>query len=335
MEASALVEDLLAGKRRALARAISIVENRQPASEEIMKAVYPRSGNAFVLGVTGSPGVGKSTLINGLIQRYRQQDRQVAVVAVDPSSPFTGGAILGDRIRLTGTQRDAGVFFRSIANRGFVGGVSRATHEVICLMDAAGFDLIILETVGAGQSEVEVMRLAHTVLVVLAPGLGDDVQAAKAGILEIGDIFVVNKADRDGADRTAAELKMMLGLIEKDENSWTPPIIKTVAHGDQGYDQLLQAIEDHRGYLSARDVLAKKAKDLAQRELSDRISLKLLSTLQRVAAEEWMTAVEDVARRKLIPSEAVDRLIANEAILNKLTRELLRREPEQGGARGL
>lgn len=331
LNTASIIEGLLAGERRALARAISIVENREPMADEIMREIYPRSGSAFVLGVTGSPGVGKSTLISGLIQRFRSRNRRVGVVAVDPSSPFTGGAILGDRIRLSGGKRDPDVFFRSIANRGFVGGVSRATYEVLCLVDAAGFDVIILETVGAGQSEVEVMRMAHTVLVVLAPGLGDDIQAVKAGILEIGDVFVVNKADREGADRTVSELQMMLGLVETDR-AWDPPVIKTIANSDHGYDELLQAIDDHRQYLASGDILRAKALDLAQRDLSDRVSLRLLTTLQNVAGAEWQNTIEAITNRRLTPNDGANKLLQNQQIMNELIRALLRKSPGQEGS---
>ncbi|HEY8449711.1 MAG TPA: methylmalonyl Co-A mutase-associated GTPase MeaB, partial [Bacillota bacterium] len=272
------------------------------------------TGRAFVLGVTGAPGVGKSTLVSGLIQQFRGRGQRVGVIAVDPSSPFSGGAILGDRIRLAAGPRDAGVFFRSLANRGQTGGVSRATHEVICLLDAAGFEVIILETVGAGQSEVDVMRFADTVLVVTAPGLGDDVQAFKAGILEIGDIFVVNKADRDGADRTVSELKLMLSLVEYD-GRWQPIVVKTVAQSGEGLDQLMEAIDRHRQHQAAAAVRQQRSQDLAERQLSERIGALLLETFRQAAAASWDEAVTAIAQRRLTPRQAAEQLLGDQDIV--------------------
>lgn len=207
-----LVQRFLAGDRRALARAITWVENGQPEAREVIKSIYPSTGRAHIIGITGPPGAGKSTLVDRLASHLRQSGQSVAIVAVDPSSPFSGGAILGDRIRMQRSLTDPGIFMRSLASRGHLGGISLATGDVVSLMDAFGFDIVLVETVGAGQSEVEIMGLAHTTVVVLVPGMGDDVQAIKAGILEIGDVFAVNKADRDGADRAVTEIEMMLDL---------------------------------------------------------------------------------------------------------------------------
>jgi LAO/AO transport system kinase len=209
-----LAEQILAGRRRAIARQISQIENNQPEALHVLTELYPYTGRAYLVGITGPPGSGKSTLVNGLAKAYRQRDKTVAILAVDPSSPFSGGAILGDRIRLNDLAGDSGVFVRSMATRGTLGGLARAAGEAIHIFDAAGFDLILIETVGVGQAEVEIAGLAYTVLVIDVPGLGDDVQAIKAGLLEIADIFVVNKADREGADRVAAALKMMLQLSD-------------------------------------------------------------------------------------------------------------------------
>src|SRR5690606_35457875 len=317
-----LIEALRAGDRRALARAITLVENREPAGEAILQSLYPLTGNAFIVGVTGAPGVGKSTLVSALIDAYRQRGARVGVIAVDPSSPFSGGAILGDRIRLAGSRRDEGVYFRSLSNRGQVGGLSRATGDIIHVLDAAGFDVIIVETVGAGQSEVEIMRYAHTVLVLTAPGLGDDVQASKAGILEIGDIFVVNKADREGADRTASELRHMISLAPQgDGDAWKPPVILTVASTGQGIDDLVAAIEQHREYLKDRDTLARRRRQLVERHLGELVSERLLAALQRAAGDRWRPAVDAVVARRRSPADAVRRLLSDVDVLAGLARE--------------
>ena len=224
-DAMELLERFLAGDQRALARTITLVENDAPERPELLAHLHPRTGRAHVIGITGAPGVGKSTLVDMMAAEARRRGRTVGIIAVDPSSPFSGGAVLGDRIRMQQGAADRGVFIRSLSARGHAGGVSAATGDVVSVLDAFGFDLVLVETVGAGQSEVEVMRLAHTTLVVTIPGLGDDIQAIKAGILEIGDIFVVNKADREGADRTVMELEMMLDLGESHESiahRWDP-----------------------------------------------------------------------------------------------------------------
>lgn len=244
---------LAAGDRVALARAISAVENNRAGAAAVLQAVYPLAGTAQVLGVTGSPGVGKSTLLNALIAEYRKNNKTVAVVAVDPSSPLTGGAILGDRIRMSEHGDDEGVFVRSLAARGHLGGLSRAAARVVDVMDAAGFDVVIVETVGTGQSEVEIMTLAQTTLVVAAPGLGDEIQAVKAGILEIADILVVNKADMPLADRTESQLKDALALGDGLKNGWKIPVLRTVATTGEGLGELATTITDHRDSLPAQD----------------------------------------------------------------------------------
>ena len=268
---SALVEGIQSGDMRALARACRLIDERDPRTFELLKRIFAHEGHAYVIGVTGTPGAGKSTLVDGLIRLYREQGKRVAVLAIDPTSPYSGGAILGDRIRMQQHFTDEGVFIRSIATRGHLGGLSRSTGDVLHVLHAANFDIVILETVGVGQDELEVTRLADTTLVVMAPGLGDDIQAIKAGILEVADVFAVNKADRAGADATAQDLQQMLSLRrvpkgvskmqghtavstlrkgpEATAGEWVPPILKTVAHRQEGLTELVEAFAKHRDFL--------------------------------------------------------------------------------------
>jgi LAO/AO transport system kinase len=242
-----IVEGVLAGHPRAIGRAISAVE-KNGGAPEILGPLFPRTGRARVVGITGPPGAGKSTLAQRLAQAYRRRGKTVGIVAVDPSSPFTGGAILGDRIRMAEIYTDPGVFIRSMATRGALGGLARATSDAVDVLDSAGYDVVLIETVGVGQDEVDIIKAAETVAVVLVPGLGDDIQAIKAGILEIGDVFVVNKADRDGADRVAAELAMMLDLSPQE--AWRPPIVRTVAPSNMGVDEVVTALQSHAEHLA-------------------------------------------------------------------------------------
>jgi len=244
MDAGALVERMLAGDRRALARLMTLVEGRAPAVPEIMSRIYPRTGRAHVVGVTGPPGAGKSTLVDRIAARVRADGRQVGIVAVDPTSPFSGGAVLGDRIRMQSHFLDPGVFIRSLATRGSHGGIPRATRDIVRLLDAFGMDLVLVETVGVGQTELDIMRLAATVVVALVPEAGDAVQVMKAGLLEIADVFVVNKADREGADRLEQELLQMLAL--RPAAPWAVPVLRTQARDDVGTPAVVEAIERHR-----------------------------------------------------------------------------------------
>ncbi|HAI20734.1 MAG TPA: methylmalonyl Co-A mutase-associated GTPase MeaB [Clostridiales bacterium UBA8153] len=249
-----LIHGMIARDRRALARAISLVEGRAPERRALLGWAYRHRRDAQVVGVTGAPGVGKSTLVDALTTGYRREGRTVGIIAVDPSSPFTGGAMLGDRVRMQGHGLDAAVFIRSLATRGRPGGISGATGEVVRLLDAFGFDLILVETVGAGQSEVDIMGLATTVLVVTVPGMGDEVQVMKAGIMEIGDVFCVNKADREGASRTALTIAMWLD--HKPPGGWHPPVVQTVATSGQGLCELGGQLDGHYAHLSASGELA-------------------------------------------------------------------------------
>jgi LAO/AO transport system kinase len=242
------VEGVLAGRPREVGRAISAVERQDEAVPELLRLLFPRTGRARIVGITGPPGAGKSTLVLRLAQALRRQGRTVGIVAVDPSSPFTGGAILGDRIRMAEIYTDPGIFIRSMATRGALGGLARATNDAVDVLDAASFDTVLVETVGVGQDEVDVVKTADTTAVVLMPGLGDEIQAIKAGILEIADVFVVNKAEREGADRTVAELSMMLDFAP--DKSWRPPIVRTVAPRGEGIEAVLEALETHGTYLA-------------------------------------------------------------------------------------
>jgi len=275
-----ILEGIRLKKRTNLARGISLVENGSCHGRNLLARAFKFTGHSKVTGITGAPGVGKSTLVDGLVSHLRERGHSVGIIAVDPSSPFTGGAILGDRVRMRSRTTDEEVFFRSLSTRGHLGGLSRYTGDVITLMDVFGFDDIIVETVGAGQSEVDIMKYALCVVVVVAPGLGDDIQAIKAGIFEIGDVFCVNKADLPGAQRTVRELEMMLNL--KNQTGWRPPVIETVASSGQGLDKLVDAIEEYQTYLSSSNLLKKKVKERYRKLLEEYVRRE---TVERIMEE--------------------------------------------------
>ncbi len=307
-----MVERVLGGDRRALARLVTLIENEAPEARDYLARLYPQSGHAQIIGVTGSPGAGKSTLVMQLTRELRRRDQRIGIVAVDPSSPFTGGAILGDRIRMQELAGDSNVFIRSMASRGSLGGLAASTRDVVRALDAAGFQLVIVETVGAGQAEVEVVRAAHTVLVVMAPGMGDDIQALKAGILEIADIFVVNKADRPGADQTAAELRMLLSLAGKQSKApdvWRVPIVKTSAMQGEGIIELVDAVLQHRAFLGESGQLAQRNQRQVRSEVLALLQHALTQRLKReVPDEEWRQLIDMVIERRANPYEVADAL---------------------------
>ena len=307
-----MVERVLSGDRRALARLVTLIENEAPEAREYLAEIYPQSGRAQIVGVTGSPGAGKSTLVTQICRELRQRDLRVGVIAVDPSSPFTGGAILGDRIRMQELSGDPQVFIRSMASRGSLGGLAASTRDVARALDAAGYQVVIIETVGAGQAEVEIVRAAHSVLVVTVPGMGDDIQALKAGILEIADIFVVNKADRPGADQAAAELRMLLSLVAKQPKSsdvWRVPILKTSATQREGITELVDALFAHRAFLSQSGQLAQRNQRQVRSEVQALLQQALAQRLkQEVSEEEWRRLIDMVVERQANPYGVADLL---------------------------
>ena len=310
-----LVERLLSGDRRALARMVTLIENNAPVARQYLAELHLHAGGGHIIGITGAPGAGKSTLVTHMVRELRLRDRKVGVVAVDPSSPFSGGAILGDRIRMMELAGDPNVFIRSMASRGSLGGLSASTRDVVRAMDAAGYDPIIIETVGTGQAEVEVMRAAQTVLVVAAPGMGDEVQAIKAGILEIADIFVISKADKPGADQTVAELAMLLSLDperrlhDKSKPYWRIPVLKTSAIKDQGIVELIDTIERHRAYLIESGMLSHRAQRQVRSEVQALLIHAMMESLhQLVSEDEWRALIEDITTRERDPYSVAQEL---------------------------
>jgi len=306
-----LVDRLLAGDRKAAAQLVTLMEDGGPPAREALAALYPHTGRAHIVGVTGSPGTGKSTLVYELAKEFRARGRTVGIIAVDPSSPFSGGALLGDRIRMQKLSTDEGIFIRSMASRGQLGGLARATGDAIKVLDALGRDLIMVETVGAGQSEVEIARAAHSVIVVDAPGLGDDIQAIKAGLFEIADIFVVNKADREGAEKTFLILQMMLDMSEScGPRDWHPPLLKTVALQGEGSGLVADAVESHLAHLTESGQLQTRKLRLAEEELRRILGQELLGrVLGMVDAEQWRALTGQVADRQLDPYTAAEGLL--------------------------
>jgi LAO/AO transport system kinase len=306
MDVTAVIENAVAGHRRAIAQLISLVEDGGARLGEVMEGIYPHTGNSYSIGITGAPGAGKSTLTEKLVTRTRKDGHKVGVIAIDPSSPFSGGALLGDRVRMQSHATDPDVFIRSMATRGHLGGLALATPEAMRVLEAAGKDLVIIETVGVGQSEVEITDACDTTLVVVNPGWGDAVQAAKAGLMEIADVFVVNKADRPGAPDAVRELKQML---EMSDAEWKPEIVETVATKDEGIEELWTAIEKHRAWQEERGVLDERRRRRVRREIRDIVAERFRRRVDTECAQELETLTEQVVARTLDPYSAADQLV--------------------------
>ncbi len=312
VDVPALVDSARAGSPRAVARLISLVEDGHPALREVMAALAPHSGSAHIIGITGSPGVGKSTSTNALVGAFRARGKRIGVLAVDPSSPFSGGALLGDRVRMQDHALDPEVYIRSMASRGHLGGLSWTTPQALRVLDAAGCDVILVETVGVGQSEVEIAGLADTTIVLLAPGMGDGIQAAKAGILEIGDVFVVNKADREGADATVRDIRHMISLGDRTEPGlWRPPVVKTVAAKGEGIDEVMEALDKHVGWMehtgTLRDRRVRRAGDEIESIALQQLRARMGDLRHGNGVDELAAAVVD---GRTDPYAAADQVVA-------------------------
>ena len=306
-----LVDRARDGDPRAVARLISLVEDESPALREVMAALAPYAGGAAVLGVTGSPGVGKSTTTSALVTAFRADGRRVGVLAVDPSSPFSGGALLGDRVRMQDHATDSGVYIRSMATRGHLGGLAWATPQALRILDSAGCDVVVVETVGVGQSEVEVAALADTTLVLLAPGMGDGIQAAKAGILEVGDVFVVNKADRDGADQVVRDLRGAIRLAERSPGDWREPIVKTVASKGEGLDEVVAAVDKHRAWMQRGGELDRRRRRRVRDEIEAIAVTALRGRFGDLHGDARLdTLAEKVLAGQIDPYAAADEILA-------------------------
>ncbi len=307
-----LIKRMLRGDRRATARLISLVENDEEKAVEIVKKIYTHTGNAYTIGITGPPGAGKSTLLDKLIKVAREEGKVVGVIAIDPTSPFTGGALLGDRIRMQRHSTDPGVFIRSMATRGSLGGLAKATNDAIKVLDAYGCDLIFVETVGVGQVEVDVVKSADTVVLVTVPGLGDDIQAIKAGLMEISDIFVINKSDKEGADATYFELNMMLDLEKErwEKRGWRPPIVESVATTMRGIRELWNAINEHRSFLEESGEIQRKRTMRAEEEVKTIISSRIARVIsKRLDEEEVSILIDKIVGREMDPYSAADLIL--------------------------
>jgi LAO/AO transport system kinase len=306
------VDRIRSGDVRALARAISTIEDNRPESRELLKALFSFTGRARVIGLTGAPGAGKSTLVDQLAREYRKQERTVGILAVDPTSPYTGGAILGDRIRMQSHHADPGIYIRSMATRGNLGGLARATTDAAAVLDAAGRDIVLIETVGVGQDEIDIVRLADVTVVILVPGMGDDVQTIKAGIMEIADIFVINKSDREGADRVEREIRSMQSLAIRSDK-WTPPIVKAVATDGKGIPELAKAIVNYEQFLEQKDLLLRKKISSWRERLIEMLRDGLLERLlsERLPEAEIARLAAEIAEHKRDPYSLVEEIVGS------------------------
>jgi len=312
---SEVAEKIIGGDVRAVARLIRDIDDGMPGVRQVLKELYPSTGNAYILGITGAPGVGKSTLVDQIVNHLRKRDKTVGVLAVDPTSPFSGGAILGDRVRMQRHSLDEGVFIRSLATRGHFGGLTQSTRSAIDVLDAMGKDYIIVETVGVGQDEVDVVKSAHTTIITVIPGMGDDIQAIKAGILEIGDIFLINKADREGTDKTLSDLRLMINMDHKkyEEGNWKPSILKAQAVFDIGVKELLEEIDKHNRHLTefSGERQVRRREDKVRQELGDMVKNRLIEeVLDKITGTgEFDKAVESIVEGKTDPYTACDNLV--------------------------
>ncbi len=312
---ASVAEKVVAGDVRAVARLIRDIDDNMPEVREVLKELYPHTGKAYVIGITGAPGVGKSTLVDQIVAHLRKRDKTVGVLAVDPTSPFSGGAILGDRVRMQRHSMDPGVFIRSMATRGHFGGLTQSTRSAIDVLDAMGKDYILVETVGVGQDEVDVVRSAHTTVIVVIPGMGDDIQAIKAGILEVGDIFLINKADREGSDKTLSDLRLMIEMDQKkyDQGGWKPPILKVQAVFDKGVDEFLEAVDRHAAYLAETtgSLNFRGSRDKVRQELGEMIKARLIEEvlIRLTESGEFDRAVDSIVKGKVDPYTACEDLV--------------------------
>jgi len=314
-----LAKRILEGDIRAASRLMRDIDDRIPTAIEELKEIYPKTGRAYIIGVTGSPGSGKSTLVDKMVDIFRKEGKTVGVVAVDPTSPFSGGAILGDRIRMQRHATDEGVFIRSLATRGWLGGLSRSTQDIVNVMDAMGKDIILVETVGVGQDEVEIVNTAHTSIVILVPGMGDDIQAIKAGIIEIGDLFVINKCDREGADKVERDLRMSLEMGRKKDSAWDPLIFKTEAILGKGIFELVYGIYRHKQALEQSRDLEKKLRERTKTTFLGILQTEVMARfIERIDEEgQWDEMVDSLMNRRTDPYTLAEKIIAKELIKNQ------------------